>query len=146
MGLVPDGGYLATVIHLEPSVENVGIFQNDVAWWIFMRVQWRGRLRSNGTSAKMARALHDLCMGTFVCAAVSKGKCQRRCQGWMIAVVFSALLGRVRRMWWMVNSLTPFFSPASGDLSWDRQWRGRGAAGWLGGWACLAPKQTLSAL
>lgn len=31
----------------------------------------------------------------------------------------------------MVNSLTPFFSPTSGDLSWDRQWRGR-AAGWLG--------------
>lgn len=38
-------------------------------------------------------ALHYLCWGEFVCAAVSKGKCRWRCQGWMIAVVFSALWG-----------------------------------------------------
>lgn len=81
-------------IHLEPSVESVGIFLNDVGWWMVMRVQWRGRPRSNRTfwSAKMVR-LFATVVWVNLCAAVSKGKCRWRCQGWMIAMVFSALWG-----------------------------------------------------
>lgn len=56
-------------VRLEPSVESVGIFLNDVGWWMVMRVQWRGRPRRNGTfwSAKMVR-LFTTFVGVNLCA------------------------------------------------------------------------------
>lgn len=94
---------------------------------------------------KDGEALRYLCMGGFVCAAVSKGKCRWRCQGWMIAVVFSAPWGGSDGCDGWLTVLPP-------SLALRLEiWAGidSGGAGLLGGWvwACLAlMKQTLSAL
>lgn len=90
---------------------------------------------------KDGEALRYLCMGGFVCAAVSKGKCRWRCQGWMIAVVFSA-------PWGGSDGCDGWLTVWPPSLALRLEiWAGidSGGAGLLGGWvwACLAlMKQT----
>lgn len=146
-GLVPDGGYLVIVIlyissHLLRVLAFLWMMWVDGWWWEFNEGDGREAMGHFGVQRWCGSAL-PLYVCVCVCVSVSKGKCRWRCQGWMIAVVFSALWGGSDGC----DGWLTVWPPSSGLRL--ESWAGidSGGAGLPGGGASLALlHQTFSSL